>query len=116
MAAGRIFAAKGDCVIGAEAARALGLTVGQRFIGQHGMGGDNDDGESGSEAKHAAHPLIATVILKPTASSHPNIRALSIPTPRSASRRLVSIAGTAACILVRRLIISGRRTAAAALR
>jgi len=76
IAAGRMFAGEGDCVIGAEAARALGLTVGQRFIGGHGMG--EDDGGLGAE--HEANPFTVTAILKPTGTVADRLIITSIDT------------------------------------
>jgi putative ABC transport system permease protein len=40
VAQGRIFAKTGEAVVGAEAARTTGLTIGQRFAGTHGTGAD----------------------------------------------------------------------------
>lgn len=40
VADGRIFAKTGEVVVGAEAARSTGLTIGRRFAGTHGTGSD----------------------------------------------------------------------------
>lgn len=60
LAAGRLFATSGDAVMGAAAARALGATVGQRFVGSHGLG--QGEGVTG----HDEHPFTTTGILAPT--------------------------------------------------
>lgn len=50
-----------NAVIGAAAARSLGLSVGQKFAVSHGLSGDG-------APTHDAHPLIVRAILKPTGS------------------------------------------------
>ena len=40
VALGRSFAKTGEVVVGADAARTTGLTIGQRFVGTHGTGAD----------------------------------------------------------------------------
>lgn len=40
LAQGRMFAKTGEVVVGAEAARSTGLTLGRRFVGTHGTGTD----------------------------------------------------------------------------
>ncbi|WP_298281895.1 ABC transporter permease [Novosphingobium sp.] len=77
IAAGQMFAGQGDCVVGAEAARDLGLTVGQRFIGGHGMG---EEAESGSGAEHVAQPFTVTAILKPTGTVADRLIVTSVDT------------------------------------
>ncbi len=58
LAAGRMFAAPGEAVVGAEAARRTGLAIGQRFSGTHGTA------EAGSA--HENSPLVVVGLLKPT--------------------------------------------------
>ncbi|MEM6682381.1 MAG: FtsX-like permease family protein [Pseudomonadota bacterium] len=60
--AGIIDIAEENAVIGAAAARALGITIGQKFAVTHGLA------EAGGGAEHDAHPLTVTAILKPTGS------------------------------------------------
>ena len=60
LADGRMFAAKMEAVIGADVAARTGATLGQRFVGGHGM-------SSGDEApKHEETPFIVVGRLKPT--------------------------------------------------
>lgn len=61
LAAGRAFAAPMEAVIGAEVARATGAGLGQKFIGSHGLGED-EDGAQGHD--HA--PFVVVGILAPT--------------------------------------------------
>ena len=61
LAAGRTFAAPMEAVIGAEVARATGAGLGQKFIGSHGLGED-EDGAQGHD--HA--PFVVMGILAPT--------------------------------------------------
>jgi putative ABC transport system permease protein len=58
LAQGRMFAKTGEVVVGAEAARTTGLTLGQRFVGTHGTG---TDGHS-----HDNFAFIVVGILAPT--------------------------------------------------
>ncbi len=58
--AGRMFAAHGEAVMGAEVAAKLGAALGQKFVGSHGLG----DGEGAGE--HHAHPFTTVGVLKPT--------------------------------------------------
>ncbi|MFM7350378.1 MAG: ABC transporter permease [Erythrobacter sp.] len=58
---GRAFAAPMEAVIGAEVARATGAGVGQKFIGSHGLGED-EDGAQGHD--HAPFKVVG--ILAPT--------------------------------------------------
>jgi putative ABC transport system permease protein len=60
IADGRMFAGHGEVVVGAEVARRTGMTLGQRFLGNHGIGG----GQEGAEHHHS--PFIAVGILAPT--------------------------------------------------
>lgn len=60
LASGRIFADHGEVVVGAEVATRTGMTLGQRFLGNHGIGGGQDG------AAHHQHPFMAVGILKPT--------------------------------------------------
>lgn len=57
LAQGAVWAAPMQAVLGAQAARALGLSVGQRFAGAHGLGG-------GGPA-HAATPYTVSGVLAP---------------------------------------------------
>lgn len=59
-AKGRVWAASGEAVIGAEVARRTGAGLGQKFVGSHGLGGD-DGG-----AEHDERPFEVVGILKPT--------------------------------------------------
>ena len=61
LAAGRAFAAPMEAVIGAEVARATGAGLGQKFIGSHGLGED-EEGAQGHD--HA--PFVVVGILAPT--------------------------------------------------
>ncbi|MEM6834887.1 MAG: FtsX-like permease family protein [Pseudomonadota bacterium] len=56
---GAIDIAADNAVIGAAAARALSITIGQKFAVTHGLSGDGG-------AEHDSHPLIVTAILAPT--------------------------------------------------
>jgi len=58
LAEGRMFEGLGDAVVGAAAARETGLSIGQKFVGTHGL---SDDGHA-----HDETPFIVTGILKPT--------------------------------------------------
>lgn len=57
---GRMFAADGEAVMGAEVAAKLGAGLGQKFVGSHGLG----DGAGAGE--HHAHPFTTVGVLKPT--------------------------------------------------
>lgn len=61
LAAGRLFGGSGEAVVGADAARRSGLTIGRRFVGSHGL-----EHEGGSA--HDQHPFRVTGILAPTGS------------------------------------------------
>lgn len=63
IASGRMFEATGEVVIGADVARRTGMTLGQRFVGSHGMGTEGEDG-----AHHDEHPMMAVGSLAPTGS------------------------------------------------
>lgn len=58
LAEGEMFTGPQQAVIGAEVARATGMTLGQRFVGSHGLSA------GGNEHDHA--PLMAVGILQPT--------------------------------------------------
>lgn len=60
LAQGRLFGEHGEAVIGAAVARRTGISVGQKFLGTHGLG----SGEAASE--HDEHPFQAVGILAPT--------------------------------------------------
>lgn len=60
LASGKLFADHGEVVVGAEVAKRTGMTIGQRFLGNHGIGGGQDG------AEHHQHPFMAVGILKPT--------------------------------------------------
>jgi len=60
--AGSMFGDHGEAVIGAEAAAALGIKPGQKFIGSHGLGNGEGAGE------HHAHPFTTVGLLKPTST------------------------------------------------
>lgn len=57
LAQGAVWTAPMQAVLGAQAARALGLSVGQRFAGAHGLGGGG--------AAHAATPYTVSGVLAP---------------------------------------------------
>lgn len=57
LARGRLNRADGETVIGADVARRTGATLGQRFLGSHGL----EEGEA-----HEEHPFIVAGILRPT--------------------------------------------------
>lgn len=59
LARGRLWAGEGETVIGAEVARRTGGTLGQKFLGSHGL---SEDG--GGE--HEAHPFQVVGVLAPT--------------------------------------------------
>jgi putative ABC transport system permease protein len=59
---GRIWQAAGEVVIGAEVARRTGMTLGQRFVGSHGLAAE------GGGAEHEERPFMAVGVLKPTGS------------------------------------------------
>lgn len=61
VASGTLMMENESAVVGATAARALGITVGQRFAITHGLSG------AGSSA-HEDYPLTVSAILKPTGS------------------------------------------------
>lgn len=69
-AAGGPWSAPMQAIAGAEAARALGLTVGASFVGAHGLG------EGGEE--HTEFPYRLTGILAPTGSSLDRVLLTSI--------------------------------------
>ncbi|WP_174275275.1 ABC transporter permease [Sphingomonas bacterium] len=73
LASGRIFRASGDAVVGAEAARRSGLTIGRRFIGSHGL--EHEGGPA-----HAQHPFTVTGILTPTGSVADRMILVSVET------------------------------------
>lgn len=58
-AAGRVFAAEMEAVLGAEVARRTGLAAGAAFVGSHGLAG-------GAAGAHAAHPYNVVGVLAPT--------------------------------------------------
>lgn len=60
LADGRMFAKPFEAVIGSEVATRTGATIGQRFVGSHGMG----DGEKAH--KHEEAPFIVSGRLQPT--------------------------------------------------
>jgi len=60
LAQGRAFGATGEAVMGATVASRLGATLGQRFIGSHGL--SDEVGATG----HDAHPFTTVGILAPT--------------------------------------------------
>ena len=60
LAAGRLWEAPMEAVLGAEAARAAGLAVGSKFVGSHGFA------EGGDE--HGDYPYTVVGVLKPTGS------------------------------------------------
>ncbi|HYE49402.1 MAG TPA: FtsX-like permease family protein [Azospirillaceae bacterium] len=60
LAAGRLYERPMEAVLGAKAAREMGLGVGATFTGSHGMGG----GPAGGE--HADRPFTVTGVLEPT--------------------------------------------------
>lgn len=62
LAEGRLWEKTGEVVIGADVAAALGMRVGQRFIGSHGMSADE------LAQGHDQVPFIVTGILKPSGS------------------------------------------------
>lgn len=62
LAEGRLWAKTAEVVIGADVARGLGMKLGQRFIGSHGL--SDDDAAQGHD--HA--PFVVTGILKPSGS------------------------------------------------
>jgi putative ABC transport system permease protein len=59
LAAGRLWEAPFEATLGARVAADTGLTVGDRFVGSHGLGGG---------AEHAAHPYTVVGVLTPSAS------------------------------------------------
>ncbi len=61
LAEGRMFAAAGEAVVGAEVARRTGMGLGQRFTGSHGLTADDP---AAHEHDHAV--MTAVGILKPT--------------------------------------------------
>lgn len=64
LADGRMFAKPFEAVIGSEVAARTGATLGQRFVGSHGMAGGGDDGDKAH--KHEETPFIVTGRLAPT--------------------------------------------------
>lgn len=62
LAAGRLWEKPSEVVIGADVAKRLGMALGQRFIGSHGL--SDDDKASG----HEQAPFIVTGILAPSSS------------------------------------------------
>jgi putative ABC transport system permease protein len=62
LAQGRLWTKTAEVVIGADVAASLGMAVGQRFIGSHGMSAD----EQAQGHDHA--PFIVTGILRPSGS------------------------------------------------
>jgi putative ABC transport system permease protein len=64
LAEGRMFAKPFEAVIGSEVAARTGATLGQRFVGSHGMAGGGDDGDKAH--KHEETPFIVTGRLAPT--------------------------------------------------
>jgi putative ABC transport system permease protein len=60
LAQGRIFAKEQETVIGAAVARDLGMGLGQRFVGSHGLEADSEAGE------HDHAPFTNVGILAPT--------------------------------------------------
>ena len=56
---GRFWKADGDVVVGSEVVRSTGATLGQKFLGSHGL-----TAEGGGE--HEAHPFQVVGILRPT--------------------------------------------------
>lgn len=56
---GRVWEADGEAVLGAEVARRTGAALGQRFVGSHGLGGDEGQG-------HEERPFTVVGVLAPT--------------------------------------------------
>lgn len=60
IAQGRMFLDHAEAVIGSEVSKKLGMKVGQKFVGSHGLGdGDGD-------ASHDQHPFVAVGIMTQT--------------------------------------------------
>jgi putative ABC transport system permease protein len=73
LADGRMFARKMEAVIGADVAARTGATLGQRFVGGHGM-------SSGDEGpKHEETPFIVVGRLKPTGTVIDRLILTSVP-------------------------------------
>lgn len=71
-AQGRTFNAPGEAVLGADVARRTGATVGQRFVGSHGLA------EDGAGA-HDERPFTTVGILAPTGSVIDRLILVSVP-------------------------------------
>ncbi len=63
-AAGRVFAADFEVVVGAQAASEHGLTLGTKLVMSHGAGASHGGHE------HGAHPYEVVGVLEPTGSAH----------------------------------------------
>jgi putative ABC transport system permease protein len=61
LAQGRAFTAPMEAVLGAEVARATGATIGQKFVGSHGIAD-----EDGQDQVHNHAPFVTVGILAPT--------------------------------------------------
>lgn len=67
---GRFFEKPFEIVLGAQAARATGLRVGQKLTLMHGSGGSREGGDEHAGHEHAEYPFVVVGILEPTGSAH----------------------------------------------
>jgi len=72
LAQGRTFSGSGEAVMGSEVARRTGATLGQRFVGSHGLA---DDGAG----THDEHPFTTVGILEPSGTVLDRLILVSIP-------------------------------------
>jgi putative ABC transport system permease protein len=72
LAQGRAFRSDGEAVLGADVARQTGATLGQRFVGSHGLA---DEGASA----HDEHPFTTVGILGRTGSVIDRLILVSVP-------------------------------------
>ncbi len=74
LASGKINGKEGEAVIGADVARITGATLGQQFVGSHGLGSGEGAGQ------HESEPMTTAGILKPTGTVIDRLIIVSVPT------------------------------------
>jgi putative ABC transport system permease protein len=74
LASGKMNMKEGEALIGADVARLTGATLGQQFVGSHGLG----SGEGAGQHEH--DPMTMVGILKPTGTVVDRLIIVSVPT------------------------------------
>jgi putative ABC transport system permease protein len=74
LASGKMNVKEGEALLGADVARVTGATLGQQFVGSHGLG----SGEGAGQHEH--DPMTTVGILKPTGTVIDRLIIVSVPT------------------------------------